>query len=142
MVPGTRTLRARAPCSVDPVNDTFWAANEYSRSSLELWGTWVANFALTSTGSPLHAAGLPTPQGHDAASMTTGAGNGALNGSGRNADAGLIELLPEGGGADGERGTVGASLPPSEPDVFFSIPRADLFELHPAEWFLFSGLDT
>jgi len=36
--------------SVDPVNDTFWAANEYSRSSLDLWGTWVANFALTSSG--------------------------------------------------------------------------------------------
>src|SRR5262249_51984683 len=39
--------------SVDPANDTFWAANEYSRSSLELWGTWVANFTV---GAPPSAA--------------------------------------------------------------------------------------
>ena len=119
--------------SVDPVNDTFWAANEYSRSSLDLWGTWVANFALTSTRSPLHAAGLPTPQEHDAAGTNMAPGNGALNGFGRNEDAGLIELLPADGGADGERGTVGARLPHSEPDLFFSIPSAGPFELHPAE---------
>jgi hypothetical protein len=117
--------------SVDPVNDTFWAANEYSRSSLDLWGTWVANFALTSTGSPLHAAGLPTPHEHDPAGTNTAPGNGALNGFGRNADAGLIELLPADGGVDRERGTVGARLPQSEPDLFFSIPSAGLFELHP-----------
>ena len=60
-------------------------------------------------------------------------GNGALNGFGRNEDAGLIELLPADGGADGERGTVGARLLHSEPDLFFSIPSAGPFELHPAE---------
>jgi hypothetical protein len=54
-----------------------------------------------------------------------------LNGFGRNADAGLIELLPADGGVDRERGTVGARLPQSEPDLFFSIPSAGLFELHP-----------
>jgi large repetitive protein len=47
--------------SVDPVDDTFWAANEYSRSSFDLWGTWIANFAISATISPRRAAGLAPP---------------------------------------------------------------------------------
>jgi hypothetical protein len=46
--------------SVDPANDTFWAANEYSRSSLELWGTWVANFTVGSPPSAAVVLGLQT----------------------------------------------------------------------------------
>ena len=33
---------------IDPVNGTFWAANEYATSAgRDNWGTWIANFSLT-----------------------------------------------------------------------------------------------
>jgi hypothetical protein len=62
--------------SVDPVNDTFWAANEYSRASLELWGTWVASFTV---GAPPSA---PASSGEGAPPRGAPAGLGEAPGAG------------------------------------------------------------
>src|SRR5438105_1082719 len=51
-----------AGISVDPVNGTFWAANEYSKpffSILSLWGTWIANFTLAGAARQGPATALP-----------------------------------------------------------------------------------
>src|SRR5207245_11495535 len=73
--------------SVDPVNDTFWAANEYSRSSFELWGTWVANFTISASASAPRAGGLTVPRGQDTLGADNEPGRGSLYGSGRNSGA-------------------------------------------------------
>jgi len=51
--------------SVDPVDGTtFWAANEYATSDTSQpanWGTWIANFSVTSTSQPASAGANPVP---------------------------------------------------------------------------------
>ena len=76
--------------SVDPVDGTFWAANEFSRSSLDLWGTWVANFSISATAAAARGAGLAPPTKHDAAGANAGLGSGGWNGPDGNADADFL----------------------------------------------------
>jgi hypothetical protein len=52
--------------SGNPLN-TFWAANEYARSSAD-WGTWLSNFSLTTNAAPAGA------------SVTSSTPNGTLQG--------------------------------------------------------------
>ena len=127
--------------AVDTVNDTFWAANEYSRSSFDLWGTWVANFTITSA-SARRSARLPPPHDQDGAGTDTAPAHDGLDDSGGNTDASLTGLLPGDVGSDGEQGAFEARLRPGEPDLLFSISSAGLFRLPAAEWPLFSGLDS
>ena len=36
-----------AGLAVDPNDGTFWAANEYDRSTVSFdWGTWIGNFSV------------------------------------------------------------------------------------------------
>ena len=83
--------------SVDPVNDTFWAANEYARSSFDLWGTWIANFTLTAAASPSAPGGTSLPRRQDGARATgdDDRGRGTLDGSATNSEARLIALAAQ-----------------------------------------------
>jgi hypothetical protein len=56
--------------SIDPVDGSFWAANEYARTpSTSYWGTWIGNFNVTATGTPsilsLSASPAPVIQGNN-----------------------------------------------------------------------------
>jgi hypothetical protein len=101
--------------SVDPVNDTFWAANEYSRSSFDLWGTWAANFTV---GLPPSAA-LGFARQDAAAGTITGPGGGGLSISGADVGSGLAGTFPEPGGA--------VSDPPAHRvlHLLFGVPGVD-----------------
>jgi hypothetical protein len=124
--------------SVDPVDGTFWAANEYARSSFDLWGTWVANFAISSTGAPSREATL-APREADAAGANIPAGGGP-NDPGRTAGAGPVGLRPGGGVAAGGRRTDRApGLPRGGPDRVPGGPGAAPFLLQPGEWFPSGG---
>jgi hypothetical protein len=105
--------------AVDPVNDTFWAANEYSRSPFDLWGTWVANFTVgLPPSAALWFAQKPAPQ--DAAADTiTGPGGGGLSVPGAGVGSGLAGIFPEPGGA--------VSDPPAHRalHLLFGVPGVD-----------------
>lgn len=123
--------------SVDPVDDTFWAANEYSRSSLDLWGTWVANFAISST--PLRP-GLAARQIHASPGTDASPGVG-LHGS-ADAAAGLIGLLLMDGSAVGIGPSHRGPRIALSPDAFFSSPNASLIRHNPGEGVLLSDADS
>jgi hypothetical protein len=62
-IPGPHRAGDYSGIAVDPVDGTFWAANEYATAALspELpisnnWGTWIANFSITDGGASPSAA--------------------------------------------------------------------------------------
>ena len=125
-----------AGISVDPVNGTFWAANEYSKpffSILSLWGTWIANFTVTGAATLRAATALaplvrPGEAGAPAAVAPTGpsmAGGPGLNATAR--EPALAPLLQAGSGPAKQESPAHFLLPQQHVlDLLFSALGKDL----------------
>jgi hypothetical protein len=121
--------------SVDPVDGTFWAANEYTRSTLDLWGTWVAHFSISSSGAGSRAAALPPPSAGDAAGAKIPAGSGGADAPGGVAGRRPVGLPGDGRVVGGRRAHPGRWPLRVAPDLFLRGPGAAPIRLQPGEWF-------